>query len=287
MNIIETNLQFGSMNTRTKTERIILHHAAATTCTVEQVHQWHLNNGWAGIGYHFLVRKDGSIYRGRPEDKVGAHATNHNSNSIGVCAEGNFQNETMPEAQKESLKELVAYIKGKYGINKVQKHSDVNSTSCPGVNYPFNEIVSGEVTPQPTPTPAPTPSGDSTIKSIQSTLNSRYNTGLAVDGIFGSKTKKAMVKGLQIELNSQCGAKLVVDGIFGSKTKKACPVLKNGVRGNITWLVQSMLYIKGYSIKIDSIYGSETGIAVGKFQSNNGLKSDRLCGPNTFEKLFK
>lgn len=58
----------------TATRRIILHHAAAVTCTPQQVHQWHLANGWTGIGYHFFVRKDGTVYRGRPEDTVGAHA---------------------------------------------------------------------------------------------------------------------------------------------------------------------------------------------------------------------
>ncbi|EKC77056.1 protein containing N-acetylmuramoyl-L-alanine amidase, family 2 domain protein, partial [human gut metagenome] len=47
-------------------------------------YRWHLANGWAGAGYHFLVRKDGTIYRLRPEDKVGAHAYGSNYNSIGV-----------------------------------------------------------------------------------------------------------------------------------------------------------------------------------------------------------
>ena len=58
----------GQLTRRTATRRIILHHAAAVTCTPQQVHQWHLANGWTGIGYHFFVRKDGTVYRGRPED---------------------------------------------------------------------------------------------------------------------------------------------------------------------------------------------------------------------------
>ena len=134
MKIIETNLKFGSMDTRTSTQRIILHHAAATTCTAEQIHQWHLNNGWAGAGYHFFVRKNGNVYRLRPENKVGAHASGSNYNSIGICAEGNFDTETMSSKQMNSIIDLVNYIKKKYGISKVQKHSDVNSTSCPGKN---------------------------------------------------------------------------------------------------------------------------------------------------------
>ena len=46
---------------RNKTNRIILHHAQAKTCSVEDIHQWHLKKGWSGIGYHFLIRKDSTI----------------------------------------------------------------------------------------------------------------------------------------------------------------------------------------------------------------------------------
>ena len=42
----------------------------------------------------------------------------------------------MPEAQRAAGAELVAYLKQKYGITKVQKHRDVNATGCPGDNFP-------------------------------------------------------------------------------------------------------------------------------------------------------
>ena len=114
MNIIETNLKFkNSMTNRSATKRIILHHAEASKCTAEDIHRWHLNNGWAGAGYHFLVRKDGSVYRLRPENKVGAHAQGANSNSIGICFEGAYMTETMPQAQINAGKVLVAYLKNK------------------------------------------------------------------------------------------------------------------------------------------------------------------------------
>lgn len=145
MNIIETNLSFGSMSVRSKTTRIILHHAAAKSCGAATIHKWHLNNGWSGIGYHFVVRKNGTIERGRPENTVGAHASGSNSDSIGICFEGDFMSETMSDTQKNAGKELVAYLKNKYGISKVQKHSDVCSTDCPGKNFPFTEIA-GTVT---------------------------------------------------------------------------------------------------------------------------------------------
>lgn len=144
MQIIEKTYKLvGNLKKRTKTNRIILHHAAAINCTVDQVDSWHKARGWTCIGYHFFVRKDGIIYRGRPEDTIGAHASNNNSDSIGICAEGNFEIETMPEAQKIALKELVSYLKKKYNISIVQRHKDVGQTDCPGKNYPFEEIEKG------------------------------------------------------------------------------------------------------------------------------------------------
>ena len=85
----------GKLSTRKSTTRIILHHAESSNCTADDIHQWHLNRGWIGIGYNFFVRKDGSIYRGRPENAVGSHASGANSNSIGICAEGRYMTETI------------------------------------------------------------------------------------------------------------------------------------------------------------------------------------------------
>ena len=91
MKIIEKTYRWnGTLARRGVTRRIILHHAAAVTCSADQIHAWHLANGWSGIGYHFFVRKDGTVYRGRPEDTVGAHAGGSNSDSIGGAAQGRY-----------------------------------------------------------------------------------------------------------------------------------------------------------------------------------------------------
>lgn len=141
MNIIETNFNWnGGFTQRNFTSQIVLHHADAINCTVEDIHRWHLSNDWTGIGYHYFVRKDGSIYRGRPENVVGAHAIGANTNSIGICAEGNYEIETMPEVQKNAIKELIADIKSRYGNLEVKGHKEVSNTSCPGKNYPLEEL---------------------------------------------------------------------------------------------------------------------------------------------------
>lgn len=213
MDIIETNLEFKTMDTRTKTERIILHHADAKECSAEDIHRWHLANGWSGAGYHFLVRKDGSIYRLRPEDKVGAHAYGSNYNSIGICFEGNYMEEEMSDVQKQAGKELVAYLKKKYNIKVVQAHRDVCATSCPGDRFPFSEIANYE-TSNETILVEEKDAVKGNVADIQATLNERYGLNIAVDNIYGNETRKALVKVLQTELNKQFNAGLVVDGIF-------------------------------------------------------------------------
>ncbi|WP_206155540.1 N-acetylmuramoyl-L-alanine amidase [Caldanaerobacter subterraneus] len=140
--IIETNLQFrGTLQKRFKTDYIVLHHAEATKASVEDIHRWHLERGWAGIGYHFYVKKDGTIYKGRPLDTIGAHVMGYNNVSVGVCAEGAYMTETMPDVQKQAIIGLLKELVKIYPNVKIVGHRDLNRTDCPGKNYPFNEIV--------------------------------------------------------------------------------------------------------------------------------------------------
>lgn len=140
MKVIEANLpRNGNFTRRSTTDEVILHHAEASSATVWDINAWHLDNGWVGIGYHYYIRKDGSIYRGRPEWAVGAHATGHNDRSIGICCEGAYMTETMPAVQLASLKALLRDIMGRYGTLALKRHRDVNATSCPGDNFPWAE----------------------------------------------------------------------------------------------------------------------------------------------------
>ncbi|AUM89155.1 N-acetylmuramoyl-L-alanine amidase [Clostridium botulinum] len=142
MNIKNANLSFGSMSYGNDPHEIDLHHAEASCCSVYDVHSWHLNNGWAGIGYHYFVRKNGEIWKGRPDNVIGAHVAGHNTNTLGVCAEGSYMSETMPQAQKNAIIELCRYLCNKYEITKICGHREVGSSNCPGTKYPLNEIRS-------------------------------------------------------------------------------------------------------------------------------------------------
>ncbi|WP_078577318.1 N-acetylmuramoyl-L-alanine amidase [Salipaludibacillus agaradhaerens] len=127
-----------------------------------------------------------------------------------------------------------------------------------------------------------------TIATIQRTLNSRYRLSISVDNLFGPQTKGALVKGLQTELNRQFNRGLTVDGIFGPKTRRACVTVRQGARGNITWILQAILHCKGTSLgAIDGIFGSKTRSAVRTFQRQNNLQVDGIAGPQTFQMLFK
>lgn len=235
LNIIEKTYSLnGKLSIRSKTERIILHHAESSSCTVEDIDNWHKKNGWTCIGYHFFIKKDGTIYRGRQENSVGAHAGGANSNSIGICFEGRYETEQMPDVQVQAGKELVAYLKNKYNISKVQKHSDVCNTSCPGRNFRFEEIANV----QANNTTVTTTNNDKEVKAIagkvadiQSTLNSKYNLNIAVDNIYGTKTKQSLVKALQTELNKQYNRCLAVDRNFWKSNKECLCFFKKGCKG--------------------------------------------------------
>ena len=140
MNVINVNLPTnGGFSPRGKTDEIILHHAEAKSASVEDINRWHIERGWAGIGYHFYIRKDGRVYRGRPEWAVGAHALGHNARAIGICCEGAYMTETMPAAQLAALRALIRELMAKYPGAKLLRHCDVNSTDCPGKNFPWAE----------------------------------------------------------------------------------------------------------------------------------------------------
>lgn len=147
MNIIKTEWKWnGSLSRRGATDYIALHHAEAVSCTAAQVDQWHKANGWVGIGYHFFVRKDGSVYEGRPLWALGAHVQGKNNVSVGICAEGDYHNKdkVMPSVQKKAIKEVIAYLKGIYPRAEIVGHGEIGASNCPGRYYPLSEMKNYE-----------------------------------------------------------------------------------------------------------------------------------------------
>lgn len=146
MKLIEQKYEWGGgLSSRPATKYIILHHRGGDGDAVS-IHKQHLRNGWSGIGYHFYVRKDGTIYTGRPVSRIGAHCDGYNSFSVGICFEGNYEKErTMPDAQKKAGQELISYLKELFPYAEVKGHKSFVSTACPGKYFPLDEIKEGKV----------------------------------------------------------------------------------------------------------------------------------------------
>ena len=134
---------------RTETDYVVLHHAAADGAP-EDVHRYHRDvRGWAGIAYHYYVRKDGRVYQGREENWNGGHTEGYNSRSIGVCFEGNFELEQMTQAQILAGRSLLALLHARYPQALMVRHGDLGGTACPGKNFPFAALT--EQLPAPAP----------------------------------------------------------------------------------------------------------------------------------------
>ena len=120
--------------------KLVYHHTAIKNISPEDINKLHKNKGWKGIGYHYYIRKDGTIYKGREDDAEGSHVKGYNKESIGICVEGNFEEEDLSDEQIESLKKLSLYICLKYNIKDILPHKELGKTLCPGKNFPLEEI---------------------------------------------------------------------------------------------------------------------------------------------------
>ena len=64
-----------------------------------------------------------------------------NNCSIGICAEGKYSTETMPDAQKKAICQLLVHLKKLYYPNaKIVGHREIGDSDCPGRNYPLEDI---------------------------------------------------------------------------------------------------------------------------------------------------
>lgn len=120
--------------------RIILHYTETPEymdVSIEDVRKWHKERGFTDVGYHFLVRLDGSIELGRDIKIVGAHTSGANGDSIGIAYVGglmnNVQCDTRNLKQRVSLDVLIGYLRRVYGDHlNVLGHNDFSGKVCPG-----------------------------------------------------------------------------------------------------------------------------------------------------------
>ena len=96
---------------------------------------WHKERGFNEIGYHFFIRKDGTIERGRDIEKVPAAQQGHNTGSIAICLHG-LKKELFTSAQFSALKSLCQEINFEYhGEVTFHGHKEVAAKDCPVFDY--------------------------------------------------------------------------------------------------------------------------------------------------------
>lgn len=128
---------------KTSTRRIteIIVHCSATRegrdYTVADITSWHKKRGFNTIGYHYVIYRDGSLHLGRDVNLVGAHCTNHNTYSIGICyiggckTDGLSPKDTRTDAQKAALVSLLRDLRKKYPYAKIYGHRNFANKACP------------------------------------------------------------------------------------------------------------------------------------------------------------
>ena len=119
----------------------IIIHCAATRegrdFTVEDITRWHKARGFATIGYHYVIYRDGSIHEGRPLEQIGAHCVGHNKHSIGICyiggcaSDGKTPKDTRTPEQKEALLALLRRLKARFPNATIHGHRDFAAKACP------------------------------------------------------------------------------------------------------------------------------------------------------------
>lgn len=241
-----------------------------------------------GASAHYFVDDGYTIWQSVPEEDTAWHAGNWaiNQRSVGVevCTAGAYT-----EAEIDRLAWLVRMLMDRYGVpaSRVIRHYDANGKRCPA-HYvdaarwaSLHARITGGSAPAASGGKAPAPAASGSIADVQ-----RW-AGSAADGIFGPKTKAALVRKLQGELNAQFGRGLAVDGVWGPKTKAACVNVRKGARGNITRTLQGALICLGHDTGgFDGAFGAKTEAAVRGFQRARGLSADGIAGCNTFAALL-
>lgn len=112
-------------------QKAVIHHTASHDVSAETIDKWHRERGWDGIGYHFVIRKDGSVEKGRSLSKIGAHARGRND-WIGIVLTG-YDSFTL--AQTESLTRLLSDL----GVKEIERHHE----QCPGEGLVLPKIGEG------------------------------------------------------------------------------------------------------------------------------------------------
>lgn len=104
--------------------------------SAQDIDCWHRAKGYKSIGYHFVVRRDGTVENGRPLNMMGAHCKGHNRHSIGIAYEGGLDEngrhaDTRTQEQKLAMRKLLENLKKDYPKAIIVGHNTFSNKDCP------------------------------------------------------------------------------------------------------------------------------------------------------------
>lgn len=120
-------------------DKIIIHCSATPegrAHSVEDIRRWHKAQGFADVGYHYVIGLDGAVFRGRPLEQAGAHCRGQNAHSIGICYIGGLDRngrpaDTRTPAQKAALLQLLSDLKKRFPHAIICGHNTFSDKDCP------------------------------------------------------------------------------------------------------------------------------------------------------------
>lgn len=131
----------GIEEVRQRTDLIIVHCAATKPSLdigVKDIDRWHRQRGWLKVGYHFVIRRDGTREKGRDLMEPGAHAAGYNHRSVGVCLVGGLAEDgvtpenNFTDAQWATLRLTLKELRADFPEARIIGHREVEpSKACP------------------------------------------------------------------------------------------------------------------------------------------------------------
>ena len=217
-------------------DRVFLHCSASDNAAhddVKVIRDWHVKDrGWSDVGYHFFIRKDGKLQKGRDLEKIPAAQAGHNTGSIAICCHG-LAEERFTKAQFARTIELCKAINHAYGgMVTFHGHREVAAKACPV--YDYRAVLGLD------------DHGSMAFAASESPATSDRNASVGVVQATGNPMLRLMDRNQHVvrlqRLLTAAGHPLEEDGIFGQATLAAVKAFQrskklapDGIVGPRTW----------------------------------------------------
>lgn len=115
--------------------RYLVVHCSATPASrdigVSEIRAMHKRQGWRDVGYHYVIRRNGTVEKGRPDTQPGAHVQGHNSHSLGICMVGGVKPDMTADCnftpeQFRALRALLMQLRTKHPDTIICGHRDLS-----------------------------------------------------------------------------------------------------------------------------------------------------------------